>query len=798
MGASINPRSAKKRFHKLTDRSLLEDISMPFILALLFLFLANPSVTHALPYSVYMDIGLNRYHDAEKAIEQSIKTPEEADASVLAPLCYVYARLKHYGKLFECVDKLDLRIKAGDNRHTDPMFTPSSIEALPDTLRAVASLELGNPNDAIEKGRKAYALIREAGMGAVFPSVAFRVELLPVLAIASVMANRREDAEKYLATLLATDVPHIGGQQFRNMKDVGLAKVYLALGNHEKAHEFLKKGEYDTFSRVVIDSFIGGGGDSVSTFYNLPKYLMLGKVLIETGKLKEARETLDALIGHKRVREQPDIYWVALTERGRLAEMEADPKAADYYRRAIEVIEQQRSSINTEAAKIGFAGDKQKVYSRAIDLLFQTGRYAEAFEYIERSKSRALVDMLAGKKDFALAGADTEKTKLVLARLDQADSNARLLIAAPAPDAGMEHRNLELARRDIQAAAPELSTLVTVSSVPTPEVQNLLADNEQLIEYYYQGDTLFIFVIDKHAVRAVKLDMPDLTHQARQFSDSISNPSSTHWPALAKTLYARLIEPVKPFISGDKLLIVAHGALHYMPFGVLMNESGSMLIEHYTMRMLPSASILKFLKPVIRQDASPILVIGNPDLGDQKLNLAFAESEARAVASQIPGSRLLLRKDATESNFRSAASLFSHIHFATHGKFHAESPLDSGLYLAADGENDGMLHVTELYSMRINADLVTLSACETGLGKVSNGDDVVGLARGFLFAGARSIVSSLWSVDDRATSEMMLAFYQNLKNHPKPEALRKAQLKTRTTLPHPFFWAAFQLTGRAD
>lgn len=771
---------------------------MSFLRVLLCLLMMSSFPAHALPYSVYTDIGLNRYHDAEKTLEQSIKNIEKADASVLAPLCYVYARLKRYGKLFECTDRLDLRIKAGDNKHTDPLFMPSPIEALPDTLRAVASLELGNPNDAIEKGRKAYALIGEAGVGAVFPPVAFRVELLPVLAIASVMANKREDAEKYLATLLATDVPYIGGQQFRNMKDVGLAKVYLALGNHEKAHEFLKKGEHDAFSRAVVDSFIGGGGDSVSTFYNLPKYLMLGKVLLETGKLKEARETLDALIGHKRVGEQPDIYWVALTERGRLAEMEDDPKAADYYRRAIEVIEQQRSSINTEAAKIGFAGDKQKVYSRVIGLLFQAGRYAEAFEYIERSKSRALVDMLAGKKDFSLAGTDPEKTKLVLARLDQADSNARLLTAAPAPDMGMEYRNLETARRDIQTTAPELSTLVTVSSVPTSEIQSMLADDEQLIEYYYQDDALFIFVIGKHAVRAVKLDASGLVQLARQFSDSVGNPSSTNWQGLAKTLYSRLVEPVKPLISGNKLLVVAHGALHYMPFNVLMQEDGSMLIEHYTMRMLPSASILKFLKPVIRQNTSPVLVIGNPDLGDQKLNLAFAESEAKAVASQMAGSRLLLRKDATESNFRNAAGLFSHIHFATHGKFQAESPLDSGLYLAADGENDGMLHVAELYSMQLNADLVTLSACETGLGKISNGDDVVGLARGFLFAGARSVVSSLWSVDDRATSELMLAFYQNLKSHSKPEALRKAQLKTQATLPHPFFWAAFQLTGRAD
>jgi len=124
--------------------------------------------------------------------------------------------------------------------------------------------------------------------------------------------------------------------------------------------------------------------------------------------------------------------------------------------------------------------------------------------------------------------------------------------------------------------------------------------------------------------------------------------------------------------------------------------------------------------------------------------------------------------------------------------------LSSGLYLAKDAKNDGVLTVGELYSMNLDADLVTLSACETGLGKVANGDDVVGLTRGFLYAGSRSIVASLWSVDDQATATLMKAFYENLSNQNKQEALRLAQLKTRKTFPHPFYWAAFQLTGRAD
>ncbi len=168
------------------------------------------------------------------------------------------------------------------------------------------------------------------------------------------------------------------------------------------------------------------------------------------------------------------------------------------------------------------------------------------------------------------------------------------------------------------------------------------------------------------------------------------------------------------------------------------------------------------------------------------------------VGSMYPQSRILLRKDASESNFKKAGSAFRRIHFATHGKFQADEPLKSGLYLAKDADNDGVLTVGELYSMNLDADLITLSACETGLGKIANGDDVVGLTRGFLYAGSRSIVASLWSVDDKATATLMQAFYRNLASMNKRDALRQAQIKTRDTFPHPFFWAAFQLTGRAE
>jgi CHAT domain-containing protein len=190
-------------------------------------------------------------------------------------------------------------------------------------------------------------------------------------------------------------------------------------------------------------------------------------------------------------------------------------------------------------------------------------------------------------------------------------------------------------------------------------------------------------------------------------------------------------------------------------------------------------------------------VFGNPDLGNSKLDLPNAEKEARMIAAMSPKNELLVRDKASKVAFEQFAPGFHYLHIASHGQFNTDKPLDSRLFLAGASLNDGALTVNELYGIRLDADLVTLSACETGLGKVLNGDDVVGLTRGFLYAGSSNVVSSLWQVDDLATSELMEHFYTNLNNNmTKRDALRQAQLDTQKKFPHPFFWASFFLTGQ--
>jgi CHAT domain-containing protein len=156
-----------------------------------------------------------------------------------------------------------------------------------------------------------------------------------------------------------------------------------------------------------------------------------------------------------------------------------------------------------------------------------------------------------------------------------------------------------------------------------------------------------------------------------------------------------------------------------------------------------------------------------------------------------------LRSEASRTNLQNFGGDYSVIHLAVHGVFDLDKPLNSALLLAADRNNDGLLRASDLYNLSLSADLVTLSACETALGKVSTGDDVVGFTRGFLYAGARSLISSLWQVDDEATRDLMVNFYTNLPKMSKDEALRQAQLKAKIKYPHPYYWAAFLLTGSA-
>jgi CHAT domain-containing protein len=334
--------------------------------------------------------------------------------------------------------------------------------------------------------------------------------------------------------------------------------------------------------------------------------------------------------------------------------------------------------------------------------------------------------------------------------------------------------------------------LVSVSALDVAEVQKLLGTDEALLVYFEHGKRLHAAVVQRGSVSGAEINFVGLDDEIRTLRKALQDQDEVG-PQL-RALYERLIAPLTASLNVKRLTIVAHGSMHYLPFAAL-NDGKQDLIDRFNLRMLPSASVLKYLRPSVNEKFEHMLILGNPDLNNPAHDLPGAQQEAETLAAHFAAQTLLLRKKASKTAFKSLAGDASFIHVASHGQFDAAKPLHSGLLLAPDASNDGRLSVSDLYQLQLDAEMVTLSACETGLGSVSSGDDVVGLTRGFLYAGASTVVASLWQVDDDATAFLMLQMYEHLQKGGRRDALRLAQIETRAKFAHPAYWAAFYLTG---
>jgi CHAT domain-containing protein len=522
--------------------------------------------------------------------------------------------------------------------------------------------------------------------------------------------------------------------------------------------------------------------------------LVYAESLARTGKTEEARAMLDTMLALPEIHAMGSLYWATLYQRGLIARQQGKrDEAILFLTQSVAAIENVRSTIAFEAAKIGFAGDKQAVYAALVAALADKGDWNEAFLIAERAKARSLVDLLAQRRDLGPPPSADDRVRELFASAATVDAGAGL------PESEAAVRGITLiaeSRTALASSAPEAASLVSVQQVSIADIAARMAPGEALIDYYGSGDDLYALVLNGTTVRGFRLAGQGLANEVRAYRDAIErrDPGAA---ALGRPLYDRLIRPVAGQLTGSKLTISPNGVLHYLPFAALM-DGDQYLLDRFSLRLIPSAGTLAYLRTDHPTKIGRLLALGNPDLGNSAYDLPNAQIEAVNVAALFPDSRALVRSGASKSAIRELGNGFSMLHFATHGKFNADAPLDSGLYLAKGSEADGVLTVGDLYSLRFDADLVTLSACETGLGKVANGDDVIGLTRGFLYAGARSIVASLWEVDDAATEQLMLSFYRNLDGHDKREALRLAQIETRSSFPQPMYWAAFQIIGRAD
>jgi CHAT domain-containing protein len=342
---------------------------------------------------------------------------------------------------------------------------------------------------------------------------------------------------------------------------------------------------------------------------------------------------------------------------------------------------------------------------------------------------------------------------------------------------------------------------MTVEPLTLPEVQALLGPQTSLLEYFVGGGSTLIWVVHRDSLHAFRLRIgeDELNRRVSRFRELIASRGRTEeLRQVALDLYRALLAPAFPSGLPRELIIVPHRVLHYLPFQAVMSTPDRYLVQDSLLYYLSSASLMQFTREKAQAVTPGALAVGNPDLGDPTLDLFYAEREVREVGRLFPEATVLVRKEATKAQTRRYMDGESLIHLATHADLDGKDPLGSALRLRPEGNDTGRLEVQEVFGLDLHASLVILSACDTSLGRLTEGDEVVGLTRAFIYAGTPSVISTLWMVDDRASYELMRAFYGNLRaGRDKGEALREAQLATLHKYPHPYYWAAYQLTGEA-
>jgi CHAT domain-containing protein len=340
--------------------------------------------------------------------------------------------------------------------------------------------------------------------------------------------------------------------------------------------------------------------------------------------------------------------------------------------------------------------------------------------------------------------------------------------------------------------------------IRTTEIQALLDGTTVLVEYFQVGEQYMAAIVTRTSVEIVSLTTESslrrrvqmLQFQLAKFRRSLTHPGRRGATTLLaatnrhlQELYDEIAAPVRPKLTGNHVIFVPHGMLHYVPLHALFDGT-DYLIDRFTVSYAPSAGTLALCSGPSTNRSQGALVLGVSDD-----NAPWILREAKEVAAVLPHSRLLLGKEATAQALRELGPYSSRIHIATHGIFRSDNPMFSSVRLG-----DAHLSLYDLYNLHLPVDLLTLSGCATGLSVVAAGDEILGLSRGLLYAGAKSLLLTLWDVHDQSTAEVMRSFYDHFSDGAENPALalKTAMLGVRRRYPHPFHWAPFVLVGKVS
>jgi tetratricopeptide (TPR) repeat protein len=550
-------------------------------------------------------------------------------------------------------------------------------------------------------------------------------------------------------------------------------------------------------------------------------YFLLAQTEIHIGDLTAARDQCLTGLDIVKKLDSPILQYQGRFLLGRI-----DQAAGSYgsaylqYQQARHSLEGLRSNLYRDELKISFMKNKSELYEHMVELCmnpdFDEGTEEEAFKYIELAKSRNLSELMF-QRGHAAPVSKVGQSELVQKirecreelnwyqqriEVEQMRSaeNVAETVRALREKATEKERTLLAILEDLPQASPEVSVIAPAPCATIHDIQSVLSADTTLLEYYFAGDYIVAAVVSQRSFHIVDVTtLAKVSESLRFFRFQLGrlHLSAHLGPGAAKEmhdstvahlaeLYKELIDPIAEYIRTRRLVVVPHGNLHYLPFHALYTGH-EFLIDLHDISYAPSATVFALCHGPHEGTVASSAIFGIPD---EKAPLI--RDEVDAVHRMLTDSELYLGAAATHEKLTEKGVNSRVIHVATHGAFRPDNPMFSGIALG-----DGYLHLYELYQMRLNVELLVFSGCATGLNVISAGDELLGLVRGALYAGARSLLLALWDVNDASTQKFMTAFYRRFQTgEGKVTAAAEAAKEIRQEYPHPYYWAPFTIVGK--
>lgn len=478
------------------------------------------------------------------------------------------------------------------------------------------------------------------------------------------------------------------------------------------------------------------------------------------------------------------------------------------YLQAVKNLEQERGKLRDERNRSRFLENKVGAYYAAILQLLERRRHTQAFELMESVKSRALADLMASrdpetKPEARRLYGDWIKLKSEISA-HQSDMMRAISKPGEQDQAGIVKLGAEITSLEQQLQAlesrlkkdvPQFGNIPISRPATLAELQQAMQrEGFEMLQYLVLDSNVILWHVSASEVHVVNVFLPrsQVREKVQRLQQSLANPTLPFDVKIAQELYIFLYAPVKQWIRSERLLIVPHEDLHYIPFQVLQDpENSRFLGETHAISYAPSATVHLSLTPVQTLSGARLLAVSDPDI-------SHADEEVETISKLYPDNRVAegLARVSEVKDWVAGCGL---VHLSVHGKFYPEEPLLSYLQFEADGHDNGRLTAAEMFGLNMTGTrLVVLSACETGRAEATHGNELQGMLRALLFAGANGVVSSYWPVESEATAFWMRTFHMVAQKLPPVEAARHALMavKEHKDYAHPYYWAAFQTVSR--